>query len=119
MTRIDSFNFGFIIINEKQYVQDVVILPDGVVKEREQRKGRLGSHSIGRSEIESLSETRPDVIVIGTGVTGMARLAHDAESYLLHPDLNIMVFPTVQAVKKYNELVDDGEQVAALIHITC
>ena len=34
MTRIDSFNFGFIVVDEKQYTHDVIILPDGTVKER-------------------------------------------------------------------------------------
>jgi hypothetical protein len=119
MAKIDSFNFGFIVVDDKQYTHDVIILPDGTVKDRNSGKGRLGSHSIARSEIESLIKTEPDVILIGTGVSGMARLAHDAEYYLQKPDMNLTVLPSPEVVKKYNQYIDDGERVAALIHVTC
>ena len=119
MAKIDSFNFGFIVVDNKQYAYDVIILPDGTVKERDSSKGRLGSHSIASSEIEALTRLEPDMILIGTGVEGMARLAHDAEFYLLKPDLNLTLLPSPQIVKKYNQYIDDGEKVAALIHVTC
>jgi hypothetical protein len=119
MAKIDSFNFGFIVVDDKQYSQDVIILPDGTVKERNSGKGRLGSHSIARSEVENLTRWGPDVILIGTGVSGMARLAHDAEFYLNKPDINLTLLPSHQVVKKYNQYIEDGEKVAALIHVTC
>jgi hypothetical protein len=119
MCKIDSFNFGFIVVDDKQYTSDVVILPDGTVKERTPGKGRLGSHSIARSEIEALTRVQPDVILIGTGVQGIARLAHDAEFYLTEPNLNVTMLPSPQIVKKYNQYAEEGEKVAALIHVTC
>lgn len=119
MAKIDSFNFGFIVVDDKQYAHDVVILPDGTVKERNSGKGRLGSHSIARNEIEALTRVQPDIILIGTGVQGMARLAHDAEFYLTEPDLNLTLLPSPQMVKKYNQYIEEGEKVAALIHVTC
>jgi hypothetical protein len=119
MCKIDSFNFGFIVVDEKQYSSDIVILPDGTVKERTPGKGRLGSHTIARSEIEALTKAQPETILIGTGVQNMARLAHDAEFYLLEPDLDLTLAPSGEVVKKYNQLVEEGEKVAALIHITC
>lgn len=119
MARIDSFNFGFIVVDDKQYAHDVVILPDGTVKERTPGKGRLGSHSIARGEIEALLKEQPDVILVGTGVHGMARLAHDAEYYLTNPDLNLTLLPSPEIVRKYNQYIENGEKVAALIHVTC
>jgi hypothetical protein len=119
MARIDSFNFGFIVVDEKQYSHDIVILPDGTVKPRDPGKGRLGSHSIARSEVESLTRLEPELILIGTGVNGMARLARDAEFYLLNPGLNLTVLPSHEVVKKYNQHVEGGDRVAALIHVTC
>jgi hypothetical protein len=119
MAKIDSFNFGFIVVDEKQYSGDIVILPDGTVKERNPGKGRLGSHTIARSEVEALTKTQPEVILIGTGMQNMARLAHDAEFYMTEPDVNLEIMPSKEVVKKYNQLVEDGEKVAALIHVTC
>ena len=119
MTKIDSFNFGFIVVDEKQYSHDVIILPDGTVKERAGGKGRLGSHTISRSEMETLAKAAPDVILIGTGFQGMARLAHDAEFFKMEPGLDITMEPSPQVVKKFNQHIEDGEKVAALIHVTC
>ena len=82
-------------------------------------KGRLGSHTISRSEIEALTREQPDIILVGTGVQGMARLAHDAEHYVMEPDYNLTILPSPEIVKKFNQHVDDGEKVAALIHVTC
>jgi hypothetical protein len=119
MAKIEGFNFGFIVVDEKQYDHDIVILPDGTVKERSPGKGRLGSHSISRAEIEALKHEQPDIILVGTGVQGMARLAHDAERFMMEPDYNLTLLPSPAIVKKYNQHVEDGEKVAALIHVTC
>jgi hypothetical protein len=119
MTQINSFNFGFIVVDDKQYSRDIIILPDGTVKDRDPSKGRLGSHTISKNEIDALISEGADTILIGTGVEGMARLAHDAERYVTKPDLNITVLPSSQIVKKYNQHIEDGERVAALIHVTC
>jgi hypothetical protein len=119
MAKINSFNFGFIVVDEKQYAHDIIILPDGTIKDREAGKGRLGSHTISKSEVETLIREEADVVLIGSGVQGMARLAHDAERYMTLPDLNITVLPSSQIVKKFNQHIDDGDKVAALIHVTC
>jgi len=52
MAKINSFNFGFIVVDGKQHVCDVLILPDGTVREREGSKVRLGSHRITWSDVE-------------------------------------------------------------------
>jgi hypothetical protein len=119
MAKIDSFNFGFIVVDDKQYDHDIIILPDGTVKERHAGRGRLGSHTISRDEILSLTREQPDSILIGTGVHGMAKVARDAEFFLTDPQYDIAALPTPDAVKKFNQLIEDGEKVAALIHITC
>jgi hypothetical protein len=37
----------------------------------------------------------------------------------MKPDVNLTVLPSHQVVKKYNQHIEDGEKVAALIHVTC
>lgn len=119
MAKIDSFNFGFIVVDGKQYVCDVLILPDGTVTKREASGRRLGSHTISRSEIESLYRAQPDVILVGCGTSWLARLSEDAEAYLQEANLNPVILPSSLAVKTFNQLVGEGKRVAALIHITC
>jgi hypothetical protein len=119
MAKINSFNFGFIVVDGKQYVYDVLILPDGTVKEREHSKARLGNHTIGRAEIEELAKTKPETIIVGIGTSGMATVSPDARLYGLEAKLNLVIVPSLEAVEKLNQLVDEGKRVAALIHITC
>ena len=119
MAKINSFNFGFIVVDGRQHVPDALILPDSTVRERQPGRGRLGSHSITGSEIENLYKTQPDVIVVGTGMSGLARLSEEAEAFLAQAGVNPVLLPSSQAVEKFNQLVGEGKRVAALIHITC
>ena len=119
MAKIDSFNFGFIVVDGKQYVHDVLILPDGTVREREASKARLGGHKITGSDVEKIVKEQPEAIIIGTGTSGLAALSADAEANLQQANLNLVVLPSFQAVEKFNQLVDERKRVAALIHVTC
>jgi hypothetical protein len=119
MTKISGLEFGSIEINGKKYGYDVVVLPDGTVKEREASKAAFGDHAIKKTEIEELAKAKPDSIVVGTGTMGMARVSPDAEAYARQAKLNLVVLPSSDAIDKVNQLVDKGKPVAALIHITC
>ena len=46
MAKINSFNFGFIVVDGKQYIYDVLILPDGTVKQRRGGFWKFGSYVI-------------------------------------------------------------------------
>lgn len=118
--KIDSFNFGFIVVGGKQYNHDVDILPDGQVLEREPGKGRIGSHAITRSQLEPIVKCKPQVILVGTGTENMAKLSGDVQAWQQRgTDAKIVVMPSSKAVKEFNELAAQGKRVAALIHITC
>ena len=119
MAKINSFNFGFIVVVGKQYICDVVILPDGTVKERGASKARLGSHTITWSDVAGIADEQPEVVVIGTGTSALAKLSENVGINLRQANLNLVVLPSFQAVEKFNQLVDEGKRVAALIHITC
>jgi hypothetical protein len=96
-----------------------VILPDGSIKEREASKAMFGSHTITKGEIEELVKTRPDIIVVGTGTDGAAQLSRDAQAYAEKKRVNLVTLDSFQAVKRLNQLAEEGKPVAALIHITC
>ena len=119
MAKVNSFNFGSIVIDGKQYAHDVVVLPDGTVKEREASKAMFGSHNISKNEIEELAKAKPETLIVGTGTSAMAAVSEDAKVYARKAKLNLAVLSSSEAIKKLNQLVDEGKDVAALIHITC
>ena len=119
MPKIDSFNFGSIVIGGKNYGCDIFMLPDGTVKQRKGGFWKFGSHVIKKGEIDELAEANPEVIVVGTGTSAKANLAADALLPLKGTKAELIVLPSAEAVARLNQLVDEGKQVAALIHITC
>ena len=119
MAKIDSFNFGFIAIDGKQYVNDVLIFPDGSVKDRDPSMRRTGNHKISIEEIEYLCKTQPEIILLGCGTSWMVRLSESAEKYLQDINLNPIMLNSSAVVEKFNQLTEEGKRVAALIHVTC
>lgn len=119
MAKVNSFNFGSIVIDGKQYGYNVVVLPDGSVKEREASKTMFGSHNIRKNEIEELAKTEPETLIVGTGTSGMAAVSEEAQAYAREAKLDMVVLHSSEAIEKFNQLTDEGKRAAALIHITC
>jgi hypothetical protein len=119
MAKVDSFNFGTIVVEGKKYSHDILLFPDGVVNERRSGFWKFGSHAIQRNEIERLITANPEVVIVGTGTSGRARLTSDAKSYAKEAKVELVVLPSAEAIESLNRLVEGGKRVAALIHITC
>jgi hypothetical protein len=119
MAKVDSFSFGSIVIEGKKYRRDILILPDGTVKQRKGSFWMFGSHNIKKGEIEEFSQAGAEVAVVGTGTSSKAMVAGEAESFAREAKLELAVLPSPDAVQKLNELLDQRQKVAALIHITC
>lgn len=119
MAKIDELTFGSMIVEGKRYRRDVLIFTDGTVKKRKGGFLMFGSHKIKKQELEELSQGQPEIIVIGTGTNGAARVAPEAESWAKRQNLSLVVQPSYNAVTRLNELVEQKKKVAALIHITC
>ena len=120
MPIIDSFKSGSIVISGKTYTRDVLILPDGTVKQRKSGFWKFGSHIVNKSEIDELLTANPQVVVVGTGTGAKAELGVglDVESRVAGARVELIALPSEEAVQRLNRLVDAGKRVAALIHIT-
>ena len=119
MVKVESLSFGSITVGGKRYRRDLVLLPDGTVKQRKGGFWIFGSHDLKKMEIEELSRAGAEEIVIGTGTNSRARLSTEATSYATQAQLQLHTLPSYEAVPKFNHLVDLGKRVAAIIHITC
>ena len=119
MAKIERFDFGSIVIEGKKYGHDVFMFPDGSVKQRKGGFLKFGSHVIKKAEIEELLKASPQVVVVGTGTSGKAKLASDAELTLKEAKIELLALPSREAVEKLNLLAQEGKRVSALMHITC
>jgi len=72
------------------------------------------AHFVGFSEIEGLLKEGPDVLIVGTGYDNLVQVEEEIAALPA-----VVILPTPQAVRRYNELRDEGKRVAAIIHSTC
>ena len=119
MAKVDSFRFGSIEVGGKRYGCDVLLFPDGSVKERRGGFGKFGSHTIRREEIDELVKANPEALIVGTGTNDKARVDPQVEACAGEANIHLLVAPSPQAINQLNQLIDEGKRVSALIHITC
>ena len=60
-----------------------------------------------------------DVIILSRGMDLILQTKPETEAYLKSLNKEYYILETREAVKKYNELVNAGKKVSALIHSTC
>jgi hypothetical protein len=119
LSKIKDFSFGSIVIDDETHHHDVVIYPDGRVKDRKGGVWIFGAHSFRKEELAELKEAGAEVIVIGTGTNARAHLSAEAESYAHQVGLELITLPSPEAGNRLNQLVDEGKQAASIIHTTC
>ena len=111
---IESYEFGRIVIGGKRYTTDVIIYPDHV----EDNWWREEGHSLSPVDLWAIVQAEPEMLVVGTGRSGLMRVLPETEKYLRKQGIKIIAEPTTEAVRIYNQLCQSTRVVAAL-HLTC
>ena len=114
MNMIDSYQFGQVIVSGKKYTSDVIIFPDRV-------KGnwrRRTSHQLRLDELSEVIAEKPEVLVVGTGASGVMRVLPEVRQRLEAQGIKLIAEPTDEACQMYSQLCQSQRVVAAL-HLTC
>lgn len=112
---IDSYNFGEIVIDGRRYTSDLIVFPDRVREGWWRREG----HRLHIEDIEEvIREQKPEVLVVGTGYSGLMKVLPETEDYLKSKGVELIVQSTMEACKTFNRLIRIRRVVAAL-HLTC
>ena len=114
MNTIDSYQFGLIVISGKNYTSDVIIFPDRV-KDNWRRKI---SHQLRLDELSEAIAEKPEVLVIGTGASGLMKVLPEVKPSLEAQGIKLIAEPTKEACNIYNRLCHSQRIVVAL-HLTC
>ena len=112
---IESFAFGFIVINGTKYTSDLVIYPDGHVEDSWQRKN---GHRLSAFDIDRLIMSEPEVIVAGAGINGLMKPEKPLESLLNQKGIKFISGPNQDAIQAYNSYLSKIK-VGACFHLTC
>lgn len=111
---IEHYSFGQIVIDKLRYSEDVLIFSDKV--EDFYRAG--GSHILTVKDLDLVLESKPSLLIIGTGAYGVMKVLPEVEERLKQEEIEYKILPTAQAVQLYNQQEDKSKTVAAL-HLTC
>jgi len=112
---IDSYKFGEIVIDGTAYSNDVIILADSVQANWWRKQG----HSLSVEDLQTVIEARPGILVVGSGKPGLMKVHRQTRQSLQQKGIRIEIFPTAKAVRRFNELLQQGQNVAAALHLTC
>ncbi len=114
---IESYKFGSIVIDGKSYGSDVIIFPDRVLGGWWRREG----HRLFVEDLKEVfgAEPKPEVIVVGTGNSGLMKVSTEMEEKLRSSGIELVAEPTKAACRTFNELLKSGRRVVAALHLTC
>jgi len=90
---IESYGFGRITINGRRYSRDVIIFPDNVKDGWWRREG----HRLSLEDLKDVFEAKPEVLVIGTGYSGLMKVPQEVKDYVKSKNIQLIVENTRKA----------------------
>lgn len=95
---------------------DLFIFPDGRIS---QNWWRREGHLLQADDLIDLLQSKPQLLVVGTGASGLMRPAPGLEAHLQSAGVEAVFLPTADAVARYNALLGEDKRFAACFHLTC
>lgn len=112
--KIEHYEFGKIVIEGREYRSDVIISESGVMDNWRRKDG----HRIKVEDVSRILDRKPDILVIGTGSSGMMEVPLETRDFIESKGIEVVVGETDNACRLYNELSKRKTVIAAL-HLTC
>jgi hypothetical protein len=88
---IDSYDFGRITINGKRYSTDILVFPDKVKAGWWRKEG----HSLQIADLKEVLEAKPEVLVVGTGYSGLMDVPPETRMSIESEGIELIVQKTL------------------------
>jgi len=112
---IDSYDFGKIVIDGKQYTSDLIIFPSRIMSGWWRKEG----HRLHIDDLSEVVKEKAEVLIIGTGYSGLMKVPTETKEFVEKEGPELIIQPTKEACKTYNSLIKSGKKVIAALHLTC
>ncbi len=112
---IDQYSFGKINISGVTYRSDVMIINGTVLPDWRRKKG----HQVAVADVRDILDSRPDLLVVGTGRFDRMKVAPSLRQYLEENGITLVEKNTAEAVAEFNRLYHAGQNICAGFHLTC
>ena len=117
--KIDATSFGSITVGGKRIPNDILINLAGDVAKRKKKLSKQvygTSHTISIGEAKYVYEEGAEMLILGSGQTGLCHLSPEAEEFFRQANCEVRILPTKEAITAWNEA--EGK-VIGLFHVTC
>ena len=115
MARIEYYDFGEIVVDGRTYYRDLIISLKRIISNWWRKEG----HKLFLDDLKEVLNEDFEFLVIGTGYYGYMVVMEEVIKYMEERGIKIIVKPTRDAVKEYNNLVTKGTKVVGAFHLTC
>jgi hypothetical protein len=112
--KIEAYDFGRITIDGKTYTRDLKIVAGKVVPDWWRREG----HRLLTADIEDIVASSPEVLVLGTGYSGLMKVSADVRTILSEKRIELIAEPTAEACEAFNRAAV-ARDTAFAAHLTC
>ena len=115
MHTLDSYSFGRLTVSGEPFTKDIIIFPDDRILSPWWRKA---GHMLEVADIRELIDTEPEIIVAGTGSSGLMKPSQELIQFLAGTGIEFIAQRTGDAVQTYNTL-SGAKKVGGCFHLTC
>jgi len=112
--KVEHYSFGSITIDGKTYTSDVIIYPGRVDSSWWRKEG----HYLQVVDLVDVINAKPEVLIIGTGYSGVMVVPKETVSHLESKGIEVHVARSEKAVEMFNKLQKEKLVIAAL-QLTC
>mmetsp|Transcript_42979 Transcript_42979/g.130837 ORF Transcript_42979/g.130837 Transcript_42979/m.130837 type:complete len:125 (-) Transcript_42979:1395-1769(-) len=117
--KVMDLKWGRVVVENSGSFKDVKLYPGGAREWDWGESGTPHQPGIAPSAVDELLEAGATTILLSRGMNERLRVRPDTLKKLEEKGTEVEVLQTRFAVQRYNELVEDGVPVGALIHSTC
>lgn len=117
--KILSVKWGRMEVEEIGIAKDFKLWPGGGRRWDWNEYGTGHSAGIQPGDCEELLQHHCSIVILSRGMFKRLKIAKETLDYLKINEIEIITEETKKAVKRYNELVDQGKAVGGLFHTTC
>jgi len=111
---IESYNFGRMVIDGNSYASDLIIFPGKI----NDSWWRISGHSVCLKDIEDVFSEEPEVIIFGTGYSGLMKVEEEVKNLAQSKGIELIIEKTEKAVQSFNALSAQKKAIGAF-HLTC
>jgi hypothetical protein len=113
LMHIDSYSFGKLVIDGKEYNGDVLIVGKKIIN-----WWRKEGHRLQVEDLEKVWNYKSGMLIIGQGASGVMSIDEEVKAKCTEMNIKLIAGYTDKMVEEFNKRIN-SEKIACGLHLTC